>query len=363
MDPGQDFAMAGTKPRRSDRFLSSVNGKKTAIVTHDNPDPDAIASGWALVALLKSAGNHSVRLIGRGAIVRAENVHMLRLLNPPLELVDELPEDMEAVVLVDCEPTAGNHPLQGTTLHATAVLDHHEPNGTSFRVKHRDIRPRAAATAGIAASYLREQRIEPCVALATALLYAIRTEIAGPESRLSRSDRGIIAWLSGYADHAKLAEIQAAPLSRAYFRDLLAALENAFLYDYAAVCFLPHASGTEIVGEVADLLIRCEGVNKVLCAASIENNLILSARTTPEDGDVIPLLRATMSGFGNCGGHRHRAGGKIPCISADGRCGGLMLDTIRNCWLAACEVVREPCERLIPKQSNLVEPAGRVEEH
>jgi nanoRNase/pAp phosphatase (c-di-AMP/oligoRNAs hydrolase) len=345
--------MTGRRKRRSDRFLEAVSGRPVTIVTHDNPDPDAIASGWALWVLLRKTRDQAARLIGRGAIVRAENQHMLRVLRPPLDLVDDIPDGQTAVVLVDCAPTASNHPLKGSSIWPVAVIDHHEPSQEGFRVAHRDIRPRAAATAGICAGYLREQSLEPEAELATALLYAIRTEITGPEARLTRTDRGIIAWLSGYADHGVLAEIEAAPLSHAYFSDLLLALENVFIYEDTAVCFLPQASGTEIVGEVADLLIRCEGVHRVLCGAAIGNDLIVSARTTSQGGDVLPLLRSTLNGFGNWGGHKHRGGGKIPCVSADGKARDLLLGTVKECWLAACEVDRQRGTRLVRKQAIL----------
>ena len=134
-------------------------------------------------------------------------------------------------------------------------------------IPFRDVRLRVAATATIAASYLREQHLEPPQELATALLYAIRTETRGGDTFHSRLDRTIIAWLTRFANPALLAEIENAPLPRDYFADLVLALQNAFIYDGAALCFLPRAAGAEIVGEVADLIARCDEVRCVLCAA------------------------------------------------------------------------------------------------
>ena len=70
---------------------------------HDNPDPDAIASGWGIHKLLRDRLAKPVRLVGGGAVIRAENRHMVELLCPPIELVDriEMPP-AAATVLVDC---------------------------------------------------------------------------------------------------------------------------------------------------------------------------------------------------------------------------------------------------------------------
>lgn len=351
--------MARRIRKRSDQLLAAIDGQEVAIVTHDNPDPDAIASGWALHELLRNSGTNA-RLIGRGAVVRAENLTMIRLLQPPLELVSRLPSPGIAVILVDCVPTGENHLLNGSPVNPLAVIDHHEPNGHRFRVAYRDVRPSATATASIVASYLREQGIEPNRALATATLFAIRTETSGHDAQLSRTDRSIITWLSKYADHTKLAAIANAPLSRAYFSDLLLALENTFVYADAAICLLPQASGTEIVGEVADMLIRCEDIKRVLCAAAVGKDLIVSARTTPDGGDAVARLGATVRGLGHWGGHKHRAGGKIPDFPALDLAPDTINTTLKDRWLRSCSVEQQRGTRLVRRQAILEHLSGRV---
>ena len=58
---------------------------RVLIVMHDNPDPDAIATGWAIHRLVGERCGLPVRLVAGGEIVRAENRHMVELLNPPIE--------------------------------------------------------------------------------------------------------------------------------------------------------------------------------------------------------------------------------------------------------------------------------------
>jgi nanoRNase/pAp phosphatase (c-di-AMP/oligoRNAs hydrolase) len=232
-----------------------------------------------------------------------------------------------------------------------AVIDHHLTTGALAGLPFADVRPDVAASASIAAGYLREQQVEPGQRLATALVYAIRTETQGFETHHSALDRTILPWLTERADPELVAEIENAPLSRAYFADLALALQNTFLYDDAAFCALPRAGGPEIVGEVADLLIRCESVQRVLCAAAYRGSVVLSVRTERPGDDASALMRATIDGLGRAGGHEHRAGGKIPHCGVHHKLTEALREDLRDRWLAACRVVRPRGQRLIAREA------------
>ncbi len=338
-----------TKP--SARLLNTLaEFDSVLVIAHDNPDPDAIASGWAILWLVKNRLGLQTRLIGGGGIVRAENREMIRLLKVPLELVDHVCVDHDtAAVLVDCDVSAVNHLLCNSAVRPVAVIDHHITSGSRASIPFRDVRTDAAASATIVASYLREQRMQPPPNLATGLLYAIRTETRGGESQHSKLDRNIVAWLTERANLQSLSEIEDAPLPRDYFSDLVLALQSTFVYDDSALCFLPQAQGAEIIGEVADLLVRCQEIKSVLCAAVVGDALLLSVRTQRQTGNATRLVRKLLSGIGQGGGHAHRAGGKImlndlPCGLDD------LQDDLRTRWLAACSIGRQRGTRLIAKR-------------
>lgn len=331
-------AMKPVRTSRSERFLQVVQGYQRALlVTHDNPDPDGIAAGWALAWLIDQKLGKPARLIGGGAIVRAENRHMLKLLHPPIELVRSVECDRDtAVILVDCGLGSYNHLIAGNGCQPTAVIDHHETTRQRQRPPFRDVRPRVAAAVSIAASYLREQRLVPSPKLATAILYAIRTETRGSESYYSRLDRSVLRWATERADPSQLAEIEDAPLALDYFGDLVLALQSTLLYGDTALCLLPRAQGAEVSGEVADLLIRCERIRRVLCGAVVDKDMVLSVRTVREGENAAELVRVTLEGIGQGGGHRHRAGGKIPGAGRRETLADVFRDELRNRWLSAC---------------------------
>lgn len=339
------------RAKRSDRLLSVLSGyEHLVVVTHDTPDPDSIASGWVIWRLIQQRLGRTARFVGRGAILRAENRYMVELLKPPLEMVHdlELPPGAGAV-LVDCSPQSSNHLLDDKPLAFAAVIDHHSVPRRRRRLPFEDVRPRVLASASITASYLREQQVSPGRELATALLYGIRTESRSAETPYSRLDRSATLWLSGWADFSMLSKIEDAPLSPAYFSDLVLALQSTTVYGDTGFCLLPRADYPEIVGEVADLLIRCEGIRRVLCVAVSGRDFCLSARTEVRDEDAAALVRLTVRGLGHGGGHQHRAGGKIPGLARDLNYLKGIPDELLSRWLAACNAQDLPVRRLIAR--------------
>lgn len=340
---------------RSDRLLKALNDvQHIYVVMHDNPDPDAIASGWAIAHLAKEKLQRTAKVVGGGAIVRAENMAMVGYLKPPISLVDALtPAADSGAVLVDCSPEASNHLLAGSNLPSMAVIDHHEQKTKRAKVRFRDIRKNACATAVIATSYLLEQEISIPTELATALLYAIRTETRAAHCEFSSLDKRAISALTPLVDHGVLSDIENAPLARNYYEDLLFALQNTFIYEDTALCFLPTATGPETVGEYADLLVRCKGVKKVLCGAVVDRAILFSARTRKTGGDATELLRRTLKDLGHCGGHAHRAGGKIPLQEDKTRISDETQSTLRLRWLQACGLPEMRGTRLVAKRDIL----------
>ena len=323
------------KTTRSNRLLAAVKDyEQIFVVTHDNPDPDAIASGWALRLADPGEGGETGAPDRRGSHHPRQNRHMVKLLGPPIELVDELTADEQTgAILVDCSSAMSNHLLCSCGLQPMGVIDHHQVKGPRQRLTFRDIRPHVAASATIVASYLKDERLEPPGDLATALLYGIQTETQGSETHYSPLDRRMVTWLVKFADPGKLAEIENAPLPPEYFSDLVLALQSTFVYDEAAICFLPRAEGPETAAEVADLLIRCEGILQVLCGAIVGEDLFVSVRTDRDAGNASELVCQTLDGLGLGGGHEHRAGGKIRL----GQCplnGEPLTDELRNRWLS-----------------------------
>ncbi len=337
---------------RSRRLLSVLDEfDRLLIVMHDNPDPDAIATGWCVRTLLEERLNLPVDLVGGGQIVRAENRHMVDLLTPPIQLVSELVLSARTgVILVDCRLGSANHIVTREAIQPVAIIDHHVNGAPTEKVAFVDVRPDVAASATIAASYLQEQGIEPGEKLATAMLYAIRTETRSFETHYTELDRDVLLWLTERADPALLAAIESAPLSRDYFSDLAMAIQSTRVFGNTALCLLPRAEGAEIVGELADLLVRCRGIHRVLSGALVHGNFLVSVRTEHEGDSATLLVQKVLAGLGTGGGHMHRAGGEVSPFP-DGKAErDALKEKLRDRWLDACELSTRQSEPLISRR-------------
>ena len=319
-----------------------------AIVTHNNPDPDAIASGWALRFLIKKRCNRMAKFLAGGGIIRAENRQMVSLLNPPIKLTQQPRINSQtAIILVDCGANSRNHIATEYPKQIVGVIDHHERENIQSTLGFQDIRPNAASTASIVTSYLRENNLEPDSKMATGLLYAIETEVSGGDTLLTKLDHAMIDWLTQYANHNLLGKIRNAPLPLKYYSDVNSALEKAVVYDRSVFCFLPQISGPETVGEMADMLVRCENILSVCCIAFYANNLFVSVRTDIDGDNAADLVSQTVATMGHCGGHQHRAGGVISLDTFGKLCLKNLETQLRNRWLKACRTEGNSGVRLV----------------
>jgi hypothetical protein len=171
----------------------------------------------------------------------------------------------------------------------------------------------------------------------------------GARAALSTADHAALKWLSGYAEYDVLSDIENAPLPRHYYEELLLALDSVLVYEDTALCFVPRIKGPEILGEVADLLIRGDGLNYVLCGAKHDDGFFLSARSKRAGSDAVSLLRHVLHDLGHCGGHRHRAGGRIELAVTRHDTEDLERE-IRTRWLSACNSKRRRGQRLVARK-------------
>ena len=94
------------------------------------------------------------------------------------------------------------------------------------------------------------------------------------------------------------------------------ALESARIYDDTLVFNLGRVDHPEIVAEMADLLLRAEGVELVLGIGESAGEGVLSLRTSNLSVNAGTLIQQITAGFGSSGGHGLVAGGQLPKVAA-----------------------------------------------
>ena len=301
---------------RLERIRLAVGAGPLLILTHDNPDPDALASGKTLAVLFEQAWGVSSQLAYSGLVARTENMAMLRLLTPewqPLEAIGEwLP--FSAIALVDTQPGAGNNNLPSEFI-PQIVIDHHHPLRSGLeKVSFVDIQTEVGSTVSIVYSYLEATGIEPDARLATAVFYGIQTDTRGLTRGSSPLDQQIYFKMLPLIDRELLIQVEQAGLPREYFRAFVGGLKAAKVYHQTVVSYLGEMHRPDFVAELADVLIRLESTQAVLCMGYHGATLYLSLRTASPEHDAGSLIQKLIIGLGRAGGHGVMAGGQVPLV-------------------------------------------------
>lgn len=299
--------------RRLDEVVHRGRKKgRWLILTHDNPDPDALASAALLSLLLRRHFKQKVTVGYGGIIGRSENREMVKILKLELSRIRHLSfKNYSRFALVDAQPGTGNSQLPDGTV-PDLVFDHHPVRRTTQSVPFADVRLDYGASATILGEYMEAAEIEPTRALATAMIYAIRTETQDFAREAAGPDRALYDELLPRADKRALAKIQNAALPLSYFRTLHQALENLETVKTLVVTHLGQVEQPDIVPEIADLLLRMEGKTWTLATGIFEQRVYLSIRTSNPRGEAGARMRKLVGRYGKGGGHSTTAGGWIP---------------------------------------------------
>ena len=298
---------------RVEQLLGAVSGvQQLLILPHNDPDPDSIASAFALRHLLSEETGVKSRIVHRGIIGRAENKALVRYLGRPLQrlsdtdLASSLP-----VALVDTQPGAGNNALPAGRS-PLIVLDHHPLRPATAAAPFADIRSELGATSTILTQYLQAAGVEPGPRLATALFYGIKTDTRGLSRGTSPDDMAAYFALQPSIDVHALVEIEQAQVPAAYFRSFDTALRAARLYDGVVIVSMGPMDYPDLAAEMADLLMRLNHARWVICMGIYKRVLFLSVRARNERMGAERLVVAVVGEAGTAGGHGAMAGGQIP---------------------------------------------------
>jgi len=303
----------------SDRLIDWVRGKgKILIVAHDNPDPDSLAAAMALKHLFLQKTGQDATITYGGIIGRGENQAMIRLLEinaVPFDRIDL--ELFQVVCMVDTQPGTGNnsfpadHPVH-------VVIDHHPQRSSCTTCRWTDVRENYGASATILLEYLLAQEVSFGTKLASILFYAIKSETQDLGRDWIKADRDAYLHLLPLANNRILYKITHPKVPRDYFLSYNRAIENSKTYDDILVFNLFSVDNPDIVAEMADFLLRVEGIEMVLGMGNYNNEEIISLRTSRADLNAGEVIQAVVKELGTSGGHHMTAGGQIRPMAANG---------------------------------------------
>ncbi len=290
------------KLRDLDKFNEIV------IQMHDNPDADAVGSGYAMYKYFSEKGK-KVRLIYGGALeIKKSNMMLLiKELNIPVEHVQEL-NPPELLLTVDCQYGEGN--VQHFEAENVAMIDHHNTGKESDHMA--EIRSHIVSCATVCYDMLLNEGfdINKDRSVATALYYGMfmdsneLSELRHPLERdmmdYLRYDKKFISKLVHSNFSIQEMEIAGIALIR-------------FSYDENKRLSIIHSKPCDpnILGIIGDLVLKVDNIDVSIIYNERTDCYKLSLRSCAPEIGVNDMAAFLTEGIGNGGGHYEKAGGFI----------------------------------------------------
>jgi nanoRNase/pAp phosphatase (c-di-AMP/oligoRNAs hydrolase) len=322
------------RPEQVSRLGRALQPGPVLILTHHNPDPDALAAGQGLEWLIQQRWGYSLEKIYTGLVSRSENMAVLNHLTPGWTALPSFTElnPQARVILVDTQPGATNNMLPPDRIPA-AVFDHHMPStGPLDQVPYLELRTEVGSTATLVYQYIEAAGLEIPPRLATALLYGIKTDTNGLTRGSSIEDEYAYLLLLKQIDREALILVENAQRPAIYYQQLVRGIEGASVYGSAVVLYLGELHRPDFTADMAEELIRLEDARAALCMGRFQDKLYLSVRTLPSDIPASRLLERVIRGYGRSGGHGVVAGGQVllsdrePSVLARGLIEGFVIE-------------------------------------
>ena len=288
-------------------LLGSTDGR-LAILTHDNPDPDSIASAVALQAIAEAHGVEA-DILYDGDIGHQENRAFVNLLGIELLALSEVESlaDYPLIALVD-HMKSGE---LGLDTDVDIFIDHYEPE-TDYDAGFIDVRPNVSSTSTILTKYIQEFDLSPSEAVATALLYGIRAETLDFKRDTTPADLTAAAYLYPFADHDTLEQVESPSMSPETLDVLAEAIQNRQVQGSHLVSNAGFIRDRDALAQAAQHLLNLEGITTTAVFGIADDTIYLAARSKDIRINIGNILDDAYGGIGEAGGHSTQASVEIP---------------------------------------------------
>ncbi|MFH1984029.1 MAG: DHH family phosphoesterase [Pseudomonadota bacterium] len=287
-------------------FYAQFSGDEQVLILI-NADPDAIASAMAIKRLLwrRVAGVTITRV---NVIERPDNLAMIRLTGVRLVHIGEVNMSrFSRFVLVDSQPSHHER-FAGVPFHI--IIDHHPD--TQPKAAFTDIRPKYGATASMMTEYLLAARIKPSAKLATALIYAIKTDTSNFEREALIEDIRAFQFMFRHANTHMVRKIEQSELKLEFLKSFRIALERMRRRKNKVFAHIGNVPSPDVLVLIADYFMRVNTVSWSVVSGRYERKLIIVFRNDGIRKNAGKLARDSFGQFGSAGGHKSMARAEIP---------------------------------------------------
>jgi nanoRNase/pAp phosphatase (c-di-AMP/oligoRNAs hydrolase) len=307
------------KVQQYQRFFSDAD--RVLILLHNDPDPDAMASGLALRNVLRRTKQTAVIAAQQGA-TRPENLRMQNLLDIQVESItaEQLP-GFDRIAMVDVQPHYFGEAFHRVDL----VIDHH-PEQPGYSAVFKDIRAHYGSTSTILTEHLRAVDANISERTATAMLYAIKSDTLFFNRQANRVDLEAFSYLYPLADAAMIRKMEGAEITVERLDYVLKAKQNGRMVEQVFCSFIGTSPREDFIPYVADFYLQLEDVKWTVVAGIVNDSLVMSVRNLGYGRNAGEFVRKYFADIGSAGGHRAMAKAVVPLRGFRDKFGNLQAD-------------------------------------
>src|SRR3954465_6549445 len=313
-----EFSRSLTRARvqQYQRYFSDAD--RVLILLHNDPDPDAMASGLALRNVLRRTKTTAIIGAIQG-VTRPENLRMINLLDIHVEAIThDAVKEYDRVAMVDVQP----HYFGGLIDRVDLVIDHH-PEQPGYTAVFKDIRPDYGSTSTILTEHLRAVDVSISERTATAMLYAIKSDTLFFARQTNRVDLEAFTFLYPLADPALIRKMEGAEITLERLEHVTRALGTSRLRKQVFSAFVGETSREDFIPYTADFLLQLEDVKWTIVSGIVGGQLIVSVRNLGYSRNAGEFVKAVFGDIGSAGGHRSMAKAVMPIERFRGKFGDL----------------------------------------
>jgi nanoRNase/pAp phosphatase (c-di-AMP/oligoRNAs hydrolase) len=302
-----EFSRSLTRARvqQYQRYFSDAD--RVLILLHNDPDPDAMASGLALRNVLRRTKTTAIIGAIQG-VTRPENLRMINLLDIHVEAITQQSvKEYDRLAMVDVQP----HYFGGLIDRVDLVIDHH-PEQPGYTAVFKDIRPDYGSTSTILTEHLRAVDVNISERTATAMLYAIKSDTLFFNRSTNRVDLEAFSYLYPLADAALIRKMEGAEITLERLDYVLRAFKDGTLTEQVFCAFLGALPREDFIPYVADFFLQLEDVKWTIVAGIVNESLVISVRNLGYTKNAGEFVRRFFSDIGSAGGHRAMAKAVVP---------------------------------------------------
>lgn len=282
-----------------------------AIVTHENPDPDAIASAVALRAIAEYL-DVGAEIFYFGDMGHQENRAFVNLLDVEMTAVerdDDVFEGFDTIALVDHAMLTDT--TAGFDQSVDVLIDHHDVD-VPEEIPFVDIRPEMNSTSTILTKYIQEFDLSLEESVATALLYGIRAETLDFKRDTTPADLTAAAYLYPFANHDTLEQVESPSMSPETLDVLAEAITNREVQGSHLVSNAGFIRDREALEQAAQHLLNLEGITTTAVFGIADETIYLAARSKDIRLNIGRVLLDAFEEIGETMGHSTQARVEIP---------------------------------------------------